>query len=63
MKLAPSKALFYTIKNELTEEMIKAILEDQAAKKESRVAAFERFVSGIEAGQSAEQLVKKALDI
>ena len=63
MKLAPSKALFYTINNELTEELIKVILEDQAAKKESRVAAFEHFVSGIESGQSAEQLVKKALDI
>lgn len=63
MKLAPSKALFYTVKNELTEELTKTILADQAAKKESRVASFERFVAGIESGQSAEQLVKKALDI
>ena len=63
MRLAPSKALFYTIKNELNEELINTILVDQAAKKESRISAFERFVSGIEAGLSAEQLVKKALDI
>ena len=63
MKLAPSKALFYTIKEELTEDLTKKILDDQAAKKEARVAAFESFVSGIESGQTAEQLIKKALDI
>lgn len=63
MKLAPSKALFYTVKNELTEKLTKTILADQAAKKESRMALFERFVSGIESGQTAEQLVKKSLDI
>ena len=60
---APSKALFYTVKNELTEELSKRILTDQAEKKEARVAAFESFVEGIESGQTAEQLVKKALDI
>ena len=63
MKLAPSKALFYTIKEELTEDLTKKILDDQAAKKEARVAAFESFVAGIESGQTAEQLIKKALDI
>ena len=63
MKLAPSKALFYTIKKELTDDLRNKILEDQAAKKEKRVAAFESFVCGIEAGKSAEELVKAALDI
>ena len=63
MKLAPSKALFYTVKQELTTELEKQILDDQARKKEARVAAFESFVAGIESGQSAEVLIKKALDI
>ena len=63
MKLTPSKALFYTVKEELTEHLTKKILDDQAVKKEARVAAFESFVTGIESGQSAEQLIKKALDI
>ena len=63
MKQAPSKALFYTIKENLTEELAKRILDDQAVKKEARVAAFESFVAGIESGQTAEQLIKKALDI
>ena len=63
MKLAPSKALFYTTKNEFTDEIRNKILEDQVAKKEKRVAAFERFVNGIEEGKSAEELVKNALDI
>lgn len=63
MKLAPSKALFYTIKREFTDEIRNKILEDQAAKKEKRVEAFERFVNGIEEGKSAEELVKAALDI
>lgn len=63
MKLAPSKALFYTIKRELTDDLTKTILDDQAAKKEARVAAFESFVDGIEAGRTAEELVKEALDI
>lgn len=63
MKLAPSKALFYTVKKDLTEDLAKRILDDQAVKKEARVAAFESFVAGIESGQTAEQLIKKALDI
>ena len=63
MKLAPSKALFYTIKQELTEDLMKKMLDDQAEKKEARVAAFESFVDGIEAGKTAEELIKKALDI
>lgn len=63
MKLAPSKAMFYTIINELTDELLDTILADQEEKKRARVAAFESFVDGIESGQTAEQLVKKALDI
>jgi len=63
VKSAPGKAVFYTIKKELTEELAKQIIEDQNAKKEERVAAFESFVSGIEKGLTAEQLVKDALDI
>lgn len=63
LKKAPDKALFYTIKKELTEDLVKEILNDQAEKKESRVAAFESFVAGIESGQTAEQLIKEALDI
>lgn len=63
MNLAPSKALFYTIKSELTDDLMKKILDDQARKKEARVTAFESFVDGIESGQSAEQLIKRALDI
>lgn len=63
MKQAPSKALFYTVKEELTEEIVKRILVDQDTKKKARVEAFEKFVAGIESGQTAEQLIKKALDI
>ena len=63
LKSAPSKAIFYTIKTELTDDIVEQILSDQAAKKELRVQAFERFTQGIEAGKTAEQLVKEALDI
>ena len=63
MKQAPSKALFYTVRKDLSDDLIRIILDDQAAKKEARVAAFESFVEGIESGQTAEQLIKKALDI
>ncbi len=42
---------------------MKKMLEDQAEKKEARVAAFESFVDGIETGKTAEELIKKALDI
>ena len=37
--------------------------DDQTEKKELRVNAFEHFAEGIEAGKTAEQLVKEALDI
>lgn len=63
IKSAPSKALFYSTKKELTEELIEKIMEDQTKKKNARVNAFESFVNDIEAGLTAEKIVKKALDI
>ena len=63
LKLAPSKAIFYTVNNELTDDIVEKILTDQAAKKQQRVQAFEQFAQGIEAGKTAEQLVKEALNI
>lgn len=63
MKLAPDKAIFYTIKNEVTDDLIEKIISDQNSKKEKRVQAFEHFVNGIESGKTAEELVKEALDI
>jgi len=63
MKSAPSKAIFYSTKGELTDELVAQILSDQDAKKQLRLHAFERFTDGIEAGKSAEQLVKEALSI
>lgn len=62
-KSAPSKAIFYTIKNELTDDIVEQIISDQTAKKELRVQAFNRFTQGIEDGKTAEQLVKEALGI
>jgi len=63
VKLAPSKALFYTTNCELTDAIIDEITSDQEAKKKLRVSAFEHFTDGIEAGKTAEQLVKEALEI
>ena len=63
LKSAPSKAIFYTIKKDLTDDIVEQILSDQAVKKELRVQAFEKFTQGIEAGKTAEQLVKEALNI
>lgn len=63
LKYAPSKAIFYTVKKELTDEIVQVILADQAEKKELRVKAFEKFTEGIEAGKTAEELVKEALNI
>lgn len=63
MKSAPSKAIFYTVRNELTDEILQAILADQADKKDLRVKDFEKFTDGIEAGKTAEELVKEALNI
>lgn len=63
MKSAPGKAIFYTVKNELTDEIAQNILADQAEKKSLRIKAFEKFTEGIEAGKTAEELVKEALNI
>lgn len=63
VKSAPSKAIFYTIKQDFTDEIKEKILADQEEKKELRVAAFEKFTDGIEAGKTAEQLVREALNI
>ena len=63
MKSAPNKAIFYTSKQELTDDLVNQILSDQEDKKEARVRAFEQFTAGIEAGRTAEELVKEALDI
>lgn len=63
MKSAPSKAIFYTVKNELTDEIVQNILVDQAEKKDLRVKTFEKFTEGIEAGKTAKELVKEALNI
>ena len=63
MKSAPNKAIFYTTKQELDDALIDQMLTDQENKKESRVQAFEQFTTGIEAGRTAEELVKEALDI
>lgn len=63
MKSAPSKAIFYTVNKELTDDIVEKIMADQNAKKDARVMAFELFTSGIEAGKTAEELVKEALGI
>lgn len=63
MKLAPDRSLFYTVNMELTDELKDKILADQDVKKALRVGKFNEFVSGIEAGDSAEVLIRKALDL
>lgn len=63
MKAAPSKAIFYTTQSELSDSVVETILNDQAKKKEARVKKFEEFTSGIEAGKTAEQLVREALNL
>ena len=63
MKSAPSKAIFYTIQHELTDELKDKILSDQQEKKELRLKEFEKFTEGIEAGKTAEQLVREELGI
>lgn len=47
----------------LDDELKAEIISDQEKKKVHRVAKFEEFVSSIEAGDSAEMLVRKALNI
>lgn len=63
MKLAPDRSLFYSVNQELTNDLKDKILADQEAKKVLRVGKFEEFVSSIENGDSAEELIRKALDL
>lgn len=60
---SPTKAMFYTIKNELDDDIVEKIISDQEAKREKRMQAFAEFVDAIEAGENAETIVKRALDI
>lgn len=63
MKLAPDRSIFYVQNEELSDDIKSKILQDQAEKKKLRVKKFESFVNSIEAGDSAETLIKRALDI
>lgn len=60
---SPSKAVFYSAVSELDESILEKILQDQEKKKELRIQQFDNFVDGIEAEMSAEELIRKALDI
>lgn len=60
---SPSKALFYRIKNELGETILKNITDDQNAKKEERTASFSIFANAIENGSTVKDLVIAALNI
>ena len=63
MKLAPDRNLFYVPGTEFDEAVKEKILADQDEKKRLRVEKFEMFVESIEAGCTAEELIKEALDI
>ena len=63
MKLAPDRSLFYSVNQELTDDLKDKILADQDAKKVLRVEKFEEFVNSIERGDSAEVLIRKVLDL
>jgi ATP-dependent DNA helicase RecQ len=60
---APSKALFYTIKDELDEKILEMIMEDQYNKRKKRKTSFAKFAKSIEDKESAEVIVKRALNI
>ena len=60
---APDKSIFYVQNCELSEELKKKILDNQDLKKAKRTASFDEFVNSIEAGMTAEQIIKQALDI
>ena len=60
---APDRSMFYVQNKELDDELRDRILNDQDEKKQLRVSKFEDFVSSIEAGDTAEVLIKRALDI
>lgn len=59
----PNKAIFYTAVDNLSDTVVQQIMDDQQKKKEARVRAFEAFSSAIEAGESAEEIVKSALNL
>lgn len=59
---APSRAIFYRLGQELTDEITEQIVADQEAKKRSRRKAFESFADGIEnESKSMQDLVDEAL--
>lgn len=63
MQSAPPKAIFYSIKKELDDDIIEKIMDDQREKKESRMKAFAYFADGIENGENVESMIKEALNI
>ena len=63
MSKAPDRSIFYVQERKLDDDLKAEIISDQEKKKVHRVAKFEEFVSSIEAGDSAEMLVRKALNI
>ena len=63
LKSSLSKTIFYVVENELDDELVKKIIDDQENKKRARIDNFTSFVDMIEQGLSAEQIVRKTLDI
>lgn len=63
VKSAPDKAMFYISADDMSDDLVETILKDQQEKKDMRLDAFESFVTGIEEGKTAEELVKKALNL
>ncbi len=60
---SPGKAIFYTINKELYDDIVEEIINDQQVKREKRMEAFMKFVTAIENDESAETIVKTALNI
>lgn len=60
---APDRSIFYVQNKELDDDLKDKILNDQETKKDLRVSKFEEFVSSIEAGDTAEVIIKRELDI
>ena len=63
LQLAPVRALFYVIDNELDDKILSGIMNDQFEKREKRKKSFGDFVDAIENKESAKTIVKKALNI
>ena len=62
IKSEPTRAVFYRVGNELTDEIAERIVADQEAKRRARRRAFERFADGIEdEGRTMQDLVDEAL--